>query len=304
MGVVGDAEATVGGAAARCGLAPHPAAAITAATIAGETRRIGRRLTGVMRVRRPTTFASAAVALFALTACTGASHRTVPLVGSTEATLSAAPDSPTPTPTPKPTPTPTPTPKPTPPPPFTSSVATVTAASLGKSWHEGCPVGPDRLRALTLTYWGFDARAHTGTLIVATVAVSAMTEAWRRMYDARFPIRKVTPVSAYGGDDNKSMAADNTSAFNCRYAVADGPKHWSAHAYGQAVDIDPYENPYTLDGRVYPPGATTYTHRDNVRPGMIVPGSAPVRAFSAVGWGWGGRWSNSPDYQHFSASGG
>ncbi|MDQ1685525.1 MAG: hypothetical protein QOC82_2262, partial [Frankiaceae bacterium] len=152
--------------------------------------------------------------------------------------------------------------------------------------------------------WGFDARAHTGTLIVATVAVDAMREAWRRMYDARFPIRKVTPVSAYGGDDNRSMAADNTSAFNCRYAVADGPKHWSAHAYGQAVDIDPYENPYTLDGRVYPPGATTYTHRGDVRPGMIVPDSAPVRAFSAVGWGWGGRWSSSPDYQHFSASGG
>jgi len=317
VATAGDVDASVGeGPAAGCALGPQPADTTSAASTA-ETRRIAprqnrtaRTLSGIVLTRRLRFSAGYLLAIgLALTGC-GGGHRTVPFVGSTETTLSLPSETPTPSPTPTATRTPTPSAKPTPtpaaspPPTFRSSVTTVTAASLGKSWHDGCPVGPDRLRALTVTYWGFDARAHTGTLIVATVAVSAMTEAWRRMYDARFPIRKVVPVSAYGGDDNKSMAADNTSAFNCRYAVADGPKHWSAHAYGQAVDIDPYENPYTLDGRVYPPGATTYTHRDNVRPGMIVPGSAPVRAFSAVGWGWGGRWSNSPDYQHFSASGG
>jgi hypothetical protein len=187
--------------------------------------------------------------------------------------------------------------------PFTSRVGTVTAGQLGKSWHSGCPVGPSQLRALSVTYRGFDGSAHTGTLIVRTAAVPAAREAFRRMYAGGFPIRRITPVAAYGGDDNRSMAADNTSAFNCRYAVANGPKRWSAHAYGQAIDIDPRENPYTLDGRVYPPDGAPYTHRSNVRPGMIVPGSVPVRAFNAVGWGWGGRWSSSPDYQHFSASG-
>ena len=263
-----------------------------------------------MRTRRLTALTSIVASCVALAGCSSGVHRTANLVGRTQAPLSVPPGSAAPTATWTFTPTATPTPStrrvPVPgyvPPPFHSAVASVTAASLGKSWHAGCPVGPTQLRALTLTYWGFDARAHTGTLIVATVAVPAMREAWRRMYVARFPVRKVTPVSAYGGDDNKSMAADNTSAFNCRYAVANGPKRWSEHAYGQAVDIDPYENPYTLDGRVYPPGATTYTHRDDVRPGMIVPGSVPVRAFNAVGWGWGGRWSSSPDYQHFSASG-
>ena len=261
-----------------------------------------------MRHRSLTALATIAASCVALTGCLDGSHRTVPLTGPTTATLSPPPESPTPTPAPSRHPRPTPTPTPSAvateaAPPFRSAVATVTAAALGKSWHTGCPVGPAQLRALTVTFWGFDARAHTGTLIVATVAVTPMREAWRRMYAARFPVRKVTPVSAYGGDDNRSMAADNTSAFNCRYAVANGPKRWSEHAYGQAVDIDPYENPYTLDGRVYPPGATTYTHRGEVRPGMIVAGSAPVRAFSAVGWGWGGRWSSSPDYQHFSASG-
>jgi hypothetical protein len=259
--------------------------------------------------------AVAAVAC-ALAGCNGGGHRTASVAGNLPSTGSAASASATPSATPTPTATPqasvvatvpTQMSSPVAPvragPPFRSSVAVVSANSLGKSWHAGCPVGPAQLRALRLSYWGFDGRAHTGTLVVATAAVPAAREAFRRMYAERFPIRQLTPIAAYGGDDNRSMAADNTSGFNCRYAVANGPKRWSAHAYGKAIDVDPYENPYTLDGRVYPPGAGSYTHRNNVRPGMIVPGSVPVRAFSAVGWGWGGRWSSSPDYQHFSASG-
>jgi hypothetical protein len=100
------------------------------------------------------------------------------------------------------------------------------------------------------------------------------------------------------------MRHDNTSAFNCRYAVSDGPKHWSMHAYGEAVDINPVENPYQLNGRIYPAKGEPYTDRSNVRRGMIVEGSLPVRAFAARGWGWGGHWSSSPDYQHFSSTGG
>lgn len=179
----------------------------------------------------------------------------------------------------------------------------MTAAALGKSWHPGCPVPPSGLRALSMTFWGFDHHAHRGTLVVSAGYVSSYVGAFRAVYAARFPIRQMRPVAAYGGDDNKSMAADNTSAFNCRYAVSNGPKHWSMHAYGQAVDIDPLENPYTLDGKVLPPQGKPYTNRSDVRPGMVVDGSAPVRAFAAVGWGWGGRWASSPDYQHFSSNG-
>jgi hypothetical protein len=123
------------------------------------------------------------------------------------------------------------------------------------------------------------------------------------MYKGRFPIRRMRPVSVYGGDDNVSMRHDNTSSFNCRYAVSSGPKHWSMHAYGEAVDINPVENPYYLNGRVRPKKGAPYMDRSNVRPGMIVSGSVPLRAFSALGWGWGGSWS-SPDYQHFSTTGG
>ena len=187
--------------------------------------------------------------------------------------------------------------------PFSYRTASVTAAELGKSWHSGCPVGPGSLAAITMTYWGFDNATHLGTLVVNRSVVSSVASAFRGMYLARFPIRRMVPISAYGGSDDRSMAADNTSSFNCRYAVAPGAKHWSMHAYGEAIDINTLENPYRLDGKVLPPAGAPYMDRSDVRRGMIVVGSAPVAAFASVRWGWGGKWSSTPDYQHFSVNG-
>jgi hypothetical protein len=182
------------------------------------------------------------------------------------------------------------------------SESAVTAADLGRSWHRGCPVGPSSLRELTLTYWGFDNSAHEGRLVVNASVVSAVARAFQLLYAARFPIREMLPTSAFGGSDKRSMAHDNTSSFNCRYVVSSGPKSWSMHAYGEAIDIDTVENPYLFQGKVLPPEGKPYVDRSNVRPGMAVPGSAVVRAFAAIGWGWGGLWS-SPDFQHFSVNG-
>jgi hypothetical protein len=189
-------------------------------------------------------------------------------------------------------------------PPFAHSVSHVTAAQLPHSWHPGCPVAPARLRRVRLSYWGFDGHAHTGTLVVNVSAVGDVVRVFRRLYGARFPIRRMRPVDAYGGNDERSLNYDNTAAFNCRYAVAPGPKRWSVHAYGLAMDVNPVENPYVEGGRVHPRAGRAYLDRSRVRPGMAVPGRLLVRAFSAVGWQWGGRWSGSPDYQHFSATGG
>jgi hypothetical protein len=187
---------------------------------------------------------------------------------------------------------------------FTGTVSPVTAAALGSSWRPGCPVGPDDLRLLRLSYWGFDDQPHQGSLVVAASATDAVLQAFRTVYEQRFPIRGMEPVDAFGGDDDASMAADNTSGFNCRPAVTDGPAHWSNHAHGLAVDVNPVENPYVLGAKVLPPAGADYLDRSVARPGMAVAGGTLTSAFAAVGWSWGGAWDASPDYQHFSANGG
>jgi hypothetical protein len=189
-------------------------------------------------------------------------------------------------------------------PPFAHSVSRVTPADLPHSWHPGCPVAPASLRRLRLGYWGFDGRPHTGALIVSAKATAPLTRVFARLYAARFPIRRLRPIDAYGGSDERSLAADNTAAFNCRYAVASGPKRWSSHAFGLAIDVNPVENPYVLGGRVHPRAGRAYIDRSQYRRGMAVRGGLLVRAFADVGWQWGGRWAGSPDYQHFSATGG
>ena len=189
-------------------------------------------------------------------------------------------------------------------PPFQATVLPVTAAQLGRSWHRGCPVGPAQLRRLHVSYVGFDGRAHRGELVLNRSVTREVSIVFRRLYAARFPIRRIVPVARYGGSDDRAAAADDTSAFNCRYAVASGPKRWSAHAYGTAIDVNDVENPYVEGSRVIPPAGAAYRDRSRVRPGMAVPGGVLVRVFAAIGWLWGGRWTASPDWQHFSKTGG
>jgi hypothetical protein len=189
-------------------------------------------------------------------------------------------------------------------PPFTHLVSRVTAAQLPHSWRAGCPVAPAQLRRVRMTYWGFDGRAHRGALVVNVSVVGDVIRVFRRLYVARFPIRRLRPIDAYGGVDERSLAADNTAGFNCRYVIGPGPKRWSSHAFGLAIDVDPVENPYVEGGRVHPRAGRAYLNRKRVRPGMAVPGGVLVRAFASVGWQWGGRWTTAPDYQHFSQTGG
>jgi D-alanyl-D-alanine carboxypeptidase len=189
-------------------------------------------------------------------------------------------------------------------PPFSSNVSRVTAGQLPHSWRPGCPVAPSRLRRVRVTYWGFDRRAHAGAFVANEDAVPALVHVFSRLYAVRFPIRRLRPIDAYGGNDERSLAADNTAAFNCRYVVGPGPRRWSAHAYGEAIDVNPVENPYLAGGRVHPRAGRSYLRRSLVRPGMATPGGPLVHIFAAVGWKWGGRWTGSPDYQHFSATGG
>jgi hypothetical protein len=178
------------------------------------------------------------------------------------------------------------------------------ATMTGVSWREGCPVGLDELRMLELSFWGFDGRPHHGgRLVVHAEFAPQLVGAFEALFEARFPIERMEPVDAYGADDNASMAANNTSAFNCRLR-AESSTTWSEHAYGRAIDINPVQNPYvSSSGTAYPPAARAYLDRSDVQPGMLVEGGAAVAAFDAIGWQWGGRWDSPVDYQHVSSTG-
>ncbi|HTI32641.1 MAG TPA: M15 family metallopeptidase [Miltoncostaea sp.] len=168
-------------------------------------------------------------------------------------------------------------------------------------WRRGCPVALSQLRHVSLPYIGFGGRPRRGALVVNASATADVVAAFRDLYRARFPIRRMRPVQAYGGDDYRSIEADNTSAFNCRPAT--GSSNWSNHAYGLAIDLNPLENPYVSGGRTSHRRSVPYLVRSPYRKGMIVEGGVVTRAFDARGWGWGGRWSGPTDYQHLSVNG-
>ena len=175
------------------------------------------------------------------------------------------------------------------------------ATMTGVSWRRGCPVGLRDLRAVAATHWGFNGRERTGRLIVHRDVAADVVSVLRRLHAARFPIRRMVPVDAYGASDFRSIEADNTSAFNCRYV--EGTSRWSEHAYGRAIDLNPIENPYVSGGSTSHRASVPYVDRTPCRRGMACPGNVVVRAFESVGWGWGGYWTSVKDYQHFSASG-
>lgn len=168
------------------------------------------------------------------------------------------------------------------------------------SHRPGCPVPLADLRYLTVTYHGFDGRQHQGELVVSARVADDVVTVFRTLYDNGFPIRSMRLVDDFAGSDDASMAADNSSAFNCR-PVTDGSS-WSEHSYGEAIDLNPRENPYLSGATVLPPDGAPYLDRPD-RPGVIHSGDGVVRAFAAIGWSWGGEWSDPVDLQHFSRSG-
>jgi hypothetical protein len=174
---------------------------------------------------------------------------------------------------------------------------------VGSSWHRGCPVGLDKLRLLRVTYWGFDDRPHRGRLVVNRRFDGRIVAVMRRLYRLRYPIRRMRLIDRYGADDHRSMNADNTSAFNCRFVA--GTERWSMHAYGLAIDLNPIENPYVSGSHVSPPAGEPFADRSRHAPGMLHGGDPVVGAFEALaGWEWGGSWAaGTRDYQHFSANG-
>jgi hypothetical protein len=183
-------------------------------------------------------------------------------------------------------------------PQFSGQVEPVRWADLRHSYRAGCPVPPARLRTVRVSYWDFSGRAREGAIVVARRVASDVVAVFRQLWQARFPLRRLEPVSLYRGSDDASMAADNTSGFNCRFVG--GTSRWSMHAYGEAIDVNPVENPYVQGARVSPPAGRAFVDRKPYRAGMAVRDGVLVRAFASVGWKWGAGFG---DYQHFSTTG-
>lgn len=183
--------------------------------------------------------------------------------------------------------------------PAAATVAPVTPAELGASWRPGCPVEPAQLRRVDVDHIGFDGQAHRGELIVHQDLVPEVITIFEQLYRLRFPIEKIRTVDHYpGADDELSMADNNTSAFNCRGIP--GSEHWSEHAYGRAIDLNPLVNPCVYAGGAFvPKNAAAYVDRTRTDPGLLHGGDPAVRVFTDRGWRWGGAWTTPLDYQHF-----
>ncbi len=186
--------------------------------------------------------------------------------------------------------------------PIDPGTRAVMSAPRTGSWHRGCPVSIDDLRLLELDHWGFDGAVHHGRLVVHHLHSRALVGVFRALFAARFPIERMEIVDVYGSDDHRSMAANNTSAFNCR-EVAGSPGLWSQHASGMAIDFNPVQNPYVSGSVVSPPAGRAFLVRTRASRGLVLDGGVVVRAFAAAGWRWGGHWRTLKDYQHFSANG-
>jgi len=169
------------------------------------------------------------------------------------------------------------------------------------TWRPGCPVDASELTWLRLAFWGFDDRRHTGELLVHEDVASDLVSVFERLYKAKFPLEELSILTQGELDAPPTGDGNATTAFVCRPTT--GGTTYSQHAYGLAVDVNSFQNPYVSGDLVLPELASSYLHRAWNRPGMIEANGPVVQAFDSIKWEWGGSWETLKDYQHFSANG-
>ncbi len=187
---------------------------------------------------------------------------------------------------------------------FAATTGPVTVAirtRMGETWSPACPVPLVALRYLTVVFRGFDGRAHRGELVVAARVAPQLVGVFRRLYAVGFPIEEMRLPTTADVRAKPTGDGNNTAAYVCR--TARGQTRFSQHAYGLAVDINPFQNPEVKRDLVLPELASAYTDRRWQRPGMFLADDRGVRAFASIGWKWGGYWRSLKDPMHFSASG-
>ena len=170
------------------------------------------------------------------------------------------------------------------------------------TWRDECPVALDQLRYLSIVHWGFDGDRHTGEMIVNVEVAEDVVWVFEQLYDAGFPIEQMRVIALEELDAPPTGDFNDTTSFVCR-PVVNSSSAWSQHAYGLAVDINPFHNPYEKGDLVLPELASYYLDRTRAEPGMVVEGDIVTQAFAELGWGWGGNWNTLDDFMHFSRNG-
>jgi D-alanyl-D-alanine carboxypeptidase len=185
---------------------------------------------------------------------------------------------------------------------FTAHIGPVPKDVVKRStWRSKCPVTLSQLAYITMTFWGLDHEPHTGEMIVNSAVAAEVVRAFKKLYEARFPIEEMRVTTLKEQRAAPTGDTDDTSSFECRPVTLGSS--WSQHSFGLAVDINPFQNPYVRGDLVAPELARAYRNREWVRPGMIVPGDVVTQAFAGLGWGWGGDWISLKDWMHFSQNG-
>jgi peptidoglycan L-alanyl-D-glutamate endopeptidase CwlK len=156
-----------------------------------------------------------------------------------------------------------------------------------------------RQRLIKVKYYSMDKQIHQGQLVVDRDLKDDVKKVFALALKDRFPIYSVIPISdtrfrkENRWDDELSMEANNTSAFNYREITGGG--RLSNHAYGRAIDVNTFLNPYIKGNIILPHGAAY----DEKVSGTLTSDNLIVREFIRLGWDWGGNWTNPKDYQHF-----
>jgi hypothetical protein len=185
---------------------------------------------------------------------------------------------------------------------FESRVRQAPASVIARStWKRGCPVRASQLDWIRLTYVGFDGKRHSGELLAHQDVSADLVRVFRELWRARYPIEEMRITEARELDLEPTGDGNNTGAFVCRATRGGGS--YSEHAYGLAIDVNPFQNPYHRGEVVIPELASSYLNRQRERPGMIFEGGPVVSAFDRIGWQWGGRYRSLKDLHHFSRSG-
>lgn len=187
---------------------------------------------------------------------------------------------------------------------FTESVITdeIYERINGCSYVENEDIALEDLRYLQVLHVGFDGNEHVGELIVNKAIAQDILDIMYELYVNKYPIERMELVDEYGGDDEKSMQANNTSAFN--YRTVQGSSNLSKHSYGTAIDINPFYNPCVRtysDGstQCFPEGSGIYADRSRDFPYKIDENDLCYKLFTEHGFQWGGVWNSLKDYQHF-----